>query len=139
MITRKTPIFFPIGMVCIAAGFCSFCIGSMVPRDSEPAPPQFTSQNFVSCSGVSEMIVSRKEFVSPTLQTECWSPAIRTGDGKGGMRTEARSGESYVGYCSNGKQFSVKGFHQWNNTRECPFPVYFKTTGKPFVLYITQE
>ena len=139
MITRKTPIFFPIGMVCIAAGFCSFCIGSMVPRDSEPAPPQLTSQNFVSCSGVSEMIVSRKEFVSPTLQTECWSPAIRTGDGKGGMRTEARNGESYVGYCGNGNQFSVDGRRYWHNTRECPFPVYFKTMGKPFVLFITQE
>lgn len=148
MIPRKTPVLFPIGIVCLVTGFCSFCVGSFVP----PSPPDTilvpldtiqttsqTSQDFKSCSGVSEMIVVRKEYVSATLQTACWTPAIRTEDGKGGMRTEARNGESYVGYCGNGTQFSVKNLHQWNNTKVCPFPVYFKTTGKPFVLYITQE
>lgn len=139
MITRKTPIFFPIGVICIVAGFCSFCIGSMVPRDSAPEPPQSSSKGIASCSGLAEMNVVRKEYISSTLQSDCWSPAVRTGDGKGGLRTEARNGESYIGSCGNGKQFSVKGFHQWNNTQECPFPVYFKTTGKPFVLYMTQE
>lgn len=133
---RYQPVYI-LGAITFVAGIFSYC-GGVLLYSLKPAEPT-QERNQLYCEGVFPMVVDKNSWTAPILQTNCWTQSINTANGKGRIRTEARNSEEFTGFCSNRKQFTGKGVAVWSETKGCPFPLYFKANGEPFVLYIKQE
>jgi hypothetical protein len=143
-ITRSNAVL-AAGILFVLMGICSF-YGGMASeeaekkqrkRDGTSQPEQ--AKKPIYCEGLSPMTVTMKSYIAPTIEPDCWTPAVNTESGKGTIQTEARNNESYIAYCANGNQYDGQGLITWTKAKGCTFPVYFKAADAPFQLYIKQE
>lgn len=131
---RRTPVLYPIGIILLSAGVISFCTGNKISTlpDSKP-----TGKHTI-CAGASEIILNPGRYESISLNTACWTAAVKTTTGRGQIQTDAKTGEQYVAYCSNGAQFNARGTTYWYNQSNCPIPIYFRAIDRPITLFARQ-
>lgn len=84
------------------------------------------------------MLTIPNKYVSINLRKDCWTRGVDdpTRYGNGFFESTSDSNATYIVQCSNGREFSARGYMQAYQYMGCEPPLYFKAKDKALVLKV---